>query len=144
MISPPNMSLLLIMVCFWIVFFLVWGLLVKPLGKVLDERDRSTREARDTLSAVEASTSEALARCDRELAAAAAEAQKERTALRAAGEGVRRSRLEAARAQAQEKLAELKRDLDKASGEARAELRRRAEGLAVRLAERLLGRRLAQ
>ena len=44
MIAPPNLSLLLIMACFWMVFFLVWRLLVKPLGVVIDERDtRITR-----------------------------------------------------------------------------------------------------
>jgi F-type H+-transporting ATPase subunit b len=143
MIAPPNLSLLLIMACFWLVYALVRTQFVTPLGKVLDERERRIREGRDTLATAQERVSAALASCERELATAASEASKQRTALRAEGETVRRARLEQARAQATERLLALAQDLDEAARAARGELRKGAETLARELAERLMGRRLA-
>jgi F0F1-type ATP synthase membrane subunit b/b' len=143
-IAPPNLSLLLIMACFWMVFFLVWTQLVKPLGVVLDERDKRVREAKNALADVQERFSAAVARCERELAVGASEAAKERAALRAAGETARRARLDAAREQAQERLAKLATEIGQASGAARAELRTSAQALARELAERLVGRRLVR
>ncbi len=144
MIAPPNLSLLLIMACFWMVFFLVWRLLVKPLGAVLDERDRRVRESKDSLAGVQERFAAAVARCERELAAGAGQAGKERAALRAAGESARRARLDAAREQAQERLSRLSTEIGAAAAAARSELRVSAQALARELAERLVGRRLAR
>ncbi|MGE5236637.1 MAG: hypothetical protein ACM3O7_09835 [Acidobacteriota bacterium] len=143
MIAPPNLSLLLIMACFWLVYVLVRTQFVTPLGKVLDERERRIREARETLTTSQERASAAIASCERELAAAASEASKQRAAMRAEGEAARRVRLEQARAQANERLLVLARDLDDAARVARGELRQGAETLARELAERLMGRRLA-
>lgn len=143
MITAPNLSLLLIMACFWLVYWLIAAQLVRPLGRVLDERARRIDEARSSLTAVEARFAEAMARCERDLTQAAGEAQKERTAQRAAGEATRRARLEAARAAGQQRLAAFGAELDTASREARARLREQGKGLARDLAERLLERRLA-
>jgi F0F1-type ATP synthase membrane subunit b/b' len=142
-VSPPNYSLLLIMVCFWLVFFVVKGQLLKPLGSLMDERDRRERDAREGFTEARTAFDEAVARCESELADAARTGQKERTELRAAGEAVRRARLDAARARGQERLAQLGAELDDASRTARQELRGRAEALSRQLAEHLLGRRLA-
>ena len=49
MITPPNLSLLFIMLCFWAVFFVVSSQIVKPLGRVLDEREALSRGARQRL-----------------------------------------------------------------------------------------------
>ncbi len=143
MIAPPNFSLLLIMACFWLVFLLVATQLVRPLGNVLDEREKRIRESRGALDEARVALDEAVARCERELAAAAAAASKERTALRAAGEAGRRARLDAARSQAAERLNALTREIEAASSQARDELRSRATLLARELAAHLLGRRLA-
>lgn len=143
MITPPNLSLLLIMACFWLVYWLIATQLVRPLGRVLDERARRISETRDRLAAVEARLAEAMTRCERDLGVAAGEAQKERAAQRAAGEAARRARLEAARTEGHQRLAALAAELDAASRDARTQLRERGTGLARDLAERLLGRRLA-
>jgi F-type H+-transporting ATPase subunit b len=143
-IAPPNLSLLLIMACFWMVYFLVWRLLVKPLGVVLDERDRRIKESKDTLAGVQERFASAVARCERELAAGAGQASKERAALRAAGESARRASLDAAREQAQQRLTRLSAEIGEAAAGARSELRASAQALARELAERLVGRRLAR
>ena len=43
MFAPPNYSLFLVMACFWLVYLLVSTQLVKPLGRVLDEREARIR-----------------------------------------------------------------------------------------------------
>ena len=142
MLAPPNFSLLLVMACFWLVFILVSTQFVKPLGALLDERERRDRDAREQLGSARQTLDEALARCERELAQAASEAQKDRAALRAAGEVSRRARLESARNQAQEHLARLDGELRHATEEARGRLRESTVGLAGELASRLAGRNL--
>jgi len=142
-IAPPNLSLLLIMACFWMVFFLVATQLVKPLGAVLDERARRLEESKETLFGTQERFSAAVARCERELAAAASEAARERATQRAAGESARRAALDAARVQAQARLTELSGELEAASAAARAQLRTSSQALARELADRLVGRRLA-
>jgi len=143
-IAPPNLSLLLIMACFWIVFFLVWRLLVNPLGVVLDERDTRIRKSKDALDGVQERFAAAVARCERELAVGASQAGKERAELRAAGESARRARLDAAREQAQQRLSRLSAEIGEAAAGARSELRASAQALARELAEKLVGRRLAR
>jgi len=141
-LAPPNFSLLLVMACFWLVFLLVSTQFVRPLGALLDQRERRDREAREGFEAAQHAFDEALARCQRELAQAAAEAQKERAGLRAAGEAARRARLEAARSKAQERLAMLDEELRGTVARARVGLRDHTAELASDLASRLVGRTL--
>ena len=143
MVSPPNYSLLLIMACFWLVYFLVSSLLIKPLGTLIDERERRVREARDTVEKARQGFDDTMTRCERELAVVASSAQKERAELRGAGEAARRASLEAAREKGQVRLATLGQEIQQSSAVAQSELRNRAEILSRELAERLLGRRLA-
>jgi len=142
-LALPNFSLLLVMACFWLVYLVVSTQLVKPLGGLLNQREERIRTARERHEHARAALAETVARCERELAAAATEGQKGRAALRAAGEAGRRGRLEAARSQVQQRLARLDAELDDASRGARASLREQAGGLARELASRLAGRRVA-
>ena len=96
MLALPNFSLLLVMACFWLVYLVVSTQLVAPLGRLLSERAKRIREARETHEQSRAALTEAVARCERELAGAAAEGQKTRGALRAEGEAERRGSLEEA------------------------------------------------
>ena len=143
MIAPPNYSLFLIMACFWIVYLLVSTQLIKPLGKLMDDRELRVSGAREEFGEARDAMAATVARCERELAEAAGEAQRERASLRAAGEDVRRSKLDAARAQGQERLASLAEQLEAAGETAREALRERAGRLSRDLAEQLLGRSLA-
>lgn len=142
MITPPDLSLVLIMLCFSAVFFVVSSQLVKPLLRILDQREHEAQDARGGLGAARAALQDALASSERELAVASAEATRERSGQRAAGEASRRARLEAAREVAQQRLASLGKELDAAAAEARAGLRSQVGQLATELATRMLGRRL--
>jgi F0F1-type ATP synthase membrane subunit b/b' len=141
-ITPPDLSLIFIMLCFWAVFFVVSSQIVKPLGRVLDEREALSRGARQRLEEARSALQAAMARTENELAAASVEATRERASMRAEGEATRRARLDAARERSQQTLARLGQDLDQASAEARAGLRASTEHLARELASRLLGRGL--
>lgn len=143
MTITPNLSLLLIMACFWAVFFLVSSQLVKPLGALLEERKRIVREGAELLGAAQNEARQALARCEQQLTEAAVEGQRERLAQRQQGEAARRARLDAAREEGHQRLAQLAAELDQVSREARSHLRDRSRELALDLASRLLGRRLA-
>ena len=143
MVSPPNLSLLLIMACFWLIYFIVKSQFITPLGAVIDERERRRREAGAEIEAARLAFDDTMARCERDLAQAAAAAQKHRADLRAEGEAARRARLDAARAEGQVHLARLTEELRAAADAARQELRDRTRQLSRELAERLLGRRLA-
>jgi len=135
-LALPNLSLLLVMACFWLVYLVVSTQLVGPLGRLLAERERRVREARDGHERARAALADAVARCERDLASAAAEGQKARAALRAAGETARRAQL-------QQRLARLDAELADVARVARAALRERASGLARDLASRLIGRSVA-
>ena len=143
MLALPNFSLLLVMACFWLVYLVVSTQMVGPLGRLLSDRAQRIREAHETHEQSRAALADAIAHCERELAGAAAEGQKARGALRAAGEASRRARLEQARGQMQQRLAQLDAELDDASCAARATLREKAGTLARELASRLVGRDVA-
>jgi F0F1-type ATP synthase membrane subunit b/b' len=143
MLAPPNLSLLLVMACFWLVFLLVSSQLVKPLGMLLDERERQISGSQQSFERAQQALRDTLARCERELAEVGAEAQRERAAQRTAGESARRAALDAARLLAQERLTALTSALETASADARHSLRERSQELARELASRLIGRRVA-
>lgn len=143
MFSLPNYSLLLVMACFWLVYLVVSTQLVKPLGRVLDEREARVRAAREAYENANRALEEAVGRCERELAIAASEGQRERATLRVSGDQERRRKLEVARGEVQQRLARLSGELDEASHAARDTLRTRASQLARELASHLLGRSVA-
>ncbi len=143
MISPPNLSLLLIMACFWLVYLLVSTQFLKPVGALLDQRETQVRSAREAFDKAKQDLFDAIARCERDLVLAAGEGQKARAALRAEGETARRAKLDAARLQGQERLTKLGGELSAVTDEARATLRARSGELARALAERLIERRIA-
>jgi F-type H+-transporting ATPase subunit b len=139
----PNYSLLLVMACFWLVYLVVSTQLVKPLGKLLDERDLRVKAAREGYELAQDALAEAVARCERELSAAASEGQRERALLRAAGDEGRRRKIETARSEVQQRLAEVSIELGEASRAARAALRERSAEMARQLASHILGRSVA-
>jgi F0F1-type ATP synthase membrane subunit b/b' len=143
MLALPNLSVLLVMACFWLVFLLVRSQLVKPLGALLDERERQISSSQQSFVRAQQTLRDTLSRCERELAEVGAEAQRERASERAAGESARRAALDAARLQAQERLAAVAGALEIASAEARQSLHERSRELAGELASRLAGRRVA-
>jgi F-type H+-transporting ATPase subunit b len=135
--------LLFVMVCFWVTLWLVYRFLIRPVGTVIAERSRRIEDAQQEWSVKNEKHLAAVARVEEEVAAAAKDAARLRADARQRAMDDRQATLEAARARADERLADVLQTLDKETDAARTDLRRRAEELARLLAGRLLGRELA-
>lgn len=138
--TPPNVSLILVMVCFWATLWLVHRFLIRPVGATLAERRRRVVSAQEEWSARNEDHLAAVARIEAELDEAAREAGQARAALRQEAMDSRQHALETAKTRAEERLLEAVDDLDRSAEAARAELRNAARNLARLLADRLLAR----
>jgi F-type H+-transporting ATPase subunit b len=142
--TPPNLSLILVMVCFWVTLWIVYRFLIRPVGKVIGERQRRIDDAQQEWSAKNEEYLAAVARVEDEVTVAAKEAARIRAEARQQALDERQGTLDSARATADERLAGVLATLDNEAEKARADLRGRAEELARMLAGRLLGRELAR
>jgi F-type H+-transporting ATPase subunit b len=138
--TPPNLSMLFIMVCFWVAYWLVKRYLIGPVGRVVAERTRRIDGAEAQYTAKHAESLAATERVEAELDDAAREAGRIRAAHRQRAMESRQERLDAARQTADARLVEAVDSLDREADDARDELRRRAAELARLLAGRLLER----
>jgi F-type H+-transporting ATPase subunit b len=141
--SPPDLSLILVMVCFWVTLWIVHRFLIRPVGTVIGERRRRIDDAQQEWSAKNEEYLAAVSRVEEEVSGAARDAAKIRADARQAAMDARQVTLDHARAQADERLLGALDGLDKDAEAARSDLRSRAEDLARLLASRLLGRELA-
>ena len=141
--SPPDLSLILIMVCFWATLWIVHRFLIRPVGTVIGERRRRIDDAQQEWSAKNEEYLAAVARVEDAVAGAAKDAAKIRADARQHAMDDRQAALDQARGRAEERLLEVLDTLDKDAEAARSDLRNRAEELAHLLASRLLGRELA-
>lgn len=141
--TPPNLSLIFIMVCFWVTLWIVYRFLIRPVGDVISERNRRIDDAQQEWSAKNEEYLAAVARVEGEVAAAAKEAATVRADARQRAMDERQAALDKARAQADERLGDVLVTLDNETEAARSDLRGRAEELARLLAGRLLGREIA-
>ena len=140
--TPPNLSLIFVMVCFWVTLWLVHRFLIRPVGAVVDERRRRIDDAQHEFTSKNEEYLGAVARVEEEVANAAREASQVRAEARQNAMTDRQHALDKARTQADERLVAVLEDLDRDADAARGELRRKAEELAQMLAGRLLGREL--
>ncbi len=141
--TPPNLSLLFVMVCFWVTLWIVSRFLIRPVGDVIAERSRRINDAQQEWSAKNEEYLAAVARVEEEVAAAAKEAAGIRADARQRAMDTRQAALDRARAEADERLADVLVTLEKETAAARSDLRSRAQELARLLAGRLLGREIA-
>ena len=141
--SPPNASLVLIMVCFWMTLWLVQRFLIRPVSAVLDDRRRRIDGAKQEWSARNEEYLAAVARIEDQVLNAARDASKSRAEARQRAMDARQTAMETARARADERLTSVVDDLDKDAQAARGDLRHRAEELARLLAGRLIGREMS-
>ena len=139
----PNASLILVMVCFWLTFWLVKRLLVGPLTAAIGERTRRITGAERTWQTKHAEHLSATERLEAEIEDAARQAAHRRETRREEALQARQRRMEAAHAAAEERLRAATDELDGEAGVAREELHRRARELAARFAARLLDREVA-
>jgi F-type H+-transporting ATPase subunit b len=140
--SPPDVSLILIMVCFWATLWIVHRFLVRPVGTVIAERRRRIDDAQQEWSAKNEEYLAAVSRVEDEISAAAKDAARIRADARQHAMDDRQAALDQAHARADERLLGVLETLDRDADIARSDLRSRAEDLARLLASRLLGREL--
>ncbi|MEJ2187805.1 MAG: ATP synthase F0 subunit B [Acidobacteriota bacterium] len=138
--TPPNVSLILVMVCFWATLWLVQRYLIRPVGATLAERQNRVASAEEEWSARNEEHLAAIARIESEIDEAAREAGQVRATLRQEAMDARQTAIETAKARAEARLVEAVDELDRNAEEARGELRNAARKLAHMLAERLLAR----
>jgi F0F1-type ATP synthase membrane subunit b/b' len=141
--SPPDLSLIFVMVCFWATLWIVHRFLIRPVGTVIGERRRRIDGAQQEWSAKNEEYLAAVSRIEEKVSAAARDAAGIRADARQRAMDSRQAALDQARARADERLLAVLDTLDRDAEEARTDLRNRAEELARLLASRLLGRKLA-
>ena len=138
--TPPNLSIVLIMLCFWVTLWLVNRFLIRPVNIVLDQRHDRIDGAEKAWAAKNDELLSATARIEDELVEAAQAAAKTRETYRAGAQQGKQHQLETARDNAEERLALALKGLSQDAEKVRADLKERAEGLARDFAQRLLGR----
>ncbi len=141
--SPPNLSLVLIMICFWITLWIVHRYLIRPVGDVLAERQGRIQGAEREWRSKHEEYLSATQRLETEIEEAAKESSRIRSELRQQAMEKRQATLEAARSTADERLQEAVDELSSEAGRARDELRSRARELARLFASQLLDREVA-
>ena len=139
----PDLSLLLVMVIFWATFVVLKIFVLKPLGEILEDRERTVAGATAALSSALDEEKETLLGIDRRLTEARREALAARHAARADANAKRQAMLEDARAKGQALGAEAQAKLDGEIGVARADLAKNARAIAAEIATLALGRRIA-
>ena len=139
----PDLSLLLVMAVFWATVVVLRAYVFRPLGTILEEREKKTAAASDALTKALESEQEALAALDRRLTAARREALGLRQAARNESSAARQTILEKAREEARRLAAEAQAKLEKNVAAAREELRASARATAVEIASLALGRKVA-
>jgi F0F1-type ATP synthase membrane subunit b/b' len=142
--QPPNYSLVIVMVCFWLTFWLIQKFLLKPVGGVLAERKRRIEGAENEWQSKHQEYLDETARLESELEEAAKAAAKARNDHRQAALDRRQAALETARQQADGKLDEAMAVLETDATAARSDLQTRARELARVFASQLLGREVSQ
>jgi F-type H+-transporting ATPase subunit b len=141
--TPPNLSLLLIMICFWCTMWLVHRFLIKPVGAVLEERRSRVSQATQGWETTHQEYLAATARLEAEIQNAAREAARVRAEHRQQALDRRQQTLDRAREEADDRLGAALIALDGEATAARSELQARAGELARLFATRLLGREVA-
>ena len=142
--TPPNLSLLLIMGCFWLAYLVIRRLLLNPIAEVTDERQRRLDDAEATCSAKHDEYTTATQRLETELEDAARSASQHRAEVRKQALSERQDHLQGAHEEADQRLEGALQTLDRDAQAARDELRRRAGTLAGVLASHLLEREVAR
>jgi len=143
MIRLPDVTLVYVVISFLIAYAILKRYLFVPLGAILDERERESREAEAIHEETRARLEKALAEAEESLSAARREALKTREELRAEGNTRLEKRLAEATAAALSAVESASREIEKRSGELSAQLGEGSKSLARTLAEKILGRTLA-
>jgi F-type H+-transporting ATPase subunit b len=143
MIKPPDVTTLYVLICFAITYVILKKFLFVPLGTILDERERDEKEAAALHAEGLAKMQKAMTEAEQTLATARREALKAREELRGQGRAKLEALLAEAGADAAAAIADAARQIDTREKELSQELPEKSRGLAVVLAEKILGRKIA-
>lgn len=138
--TPPNISIVLIMLCFWVTLWLVNRFLIRPVNTVLDQRHEQIDGAEKAWTTKNEELLSATDRIENELLEAARNAAKTRETYRTGAHQDKQQHLDAARKDAEKKLESALEGLSRDAEKARVELREQAESLSREMVQRLLGR----
>ena len=131
----------------WVIFFVLLltvildRLLFKPILRVIDERERAIKSARELAEKSAAEARAATAEFDRKTAEARGEIYKQMDEMRRAALAERSEILARTRAEAEAEVAAAAATLQADAEEARRRLSAEADALGAAAAERILGRR---
>jgi len=139
----PDLSLLIIMVLFWATYAVLRAWVFKPLGGILEEREKKTASATDALAKALENEQETLASIDRRLTEARRAALADRQASRNAANAQRQALLDEAREKARLAASAAQAKLDAEIAAARTELAKNVRVTAGEIASLALGRRIA-
>jgi F-type H+-transporting ATPase subunit b len=142
-IFPDPAHLAILIVLFGALVYPVNVWLIRPLLRVLEEREERIDGARDRAGRVSEQAEEALARYRADIDAAKADAEQQRRRLVEEARGEQTQLTRGARAEAEQQIEAARNEVGSALEQARASLRGDAEALARRAVERILGREVA-
>ena len=141
--TPPNLSLIFIMIFFWVTMWLVYRFLIRPIGGTLAERNSRIESANSTWETTNRQYLEATDRLELEMQEAAREAARVRGESRQQALDRRQAALDEARTVADDQLSVALDGLESETTAARQDLRQRSRELAEAFASRLLDRKVA-
>lgn len=143
MIKAPDVTLLYVMFAFIVSYAVLKRYLFRPLGAILEQREEEERSALRIRAESLRELERAVAQGEARLALARRDGLRDREALRLEGLTRFESLLNRAREAALAAVEAGSRAIDSDAARAAAELPTRARALAVELAEKILGRKLA-
>jgi F-type H+-transporting ATPase subunit b len=143
MIKAPDVTALYVILAFVVSYAVMKRFLFRPLGAILEQREEEERTSARIHAESIRELERAVAEGEARLSLARREALKEREALRAQGLAKFEEDLARARGAASASVEAGSSSIEAEARRAAAELPSRSRALAVELAEKILGRKLA-
>ena len=141
MVVKLDLSVIYVLICFLIIFWVSRRTLFLPLDKVLEQRRERIDSARDYLAAAETEVSKKLAEFEARINEARGEGFTVRRRLKDEAVGKETEIIEAARAKAAQKAGEAQAEIERAVEKSKQLLATESEQIGNSIAEVLLGRR---
>jgi F-type H+-transporting ATPase subunit b len=137
----PDLYLVWVVVFVLVLSVVLDRLLLRPITRVMQERESAIRSARDVAETSRARAQAAADEFEARTRAARAEVYRQMEANRQAALATRAETLAATRQQVERSMEEAADRLDAQTAAARAQLERDADALATTIVERVLGRK---
>lgn len=125
---------------FFVAFFLLYGLVFKPMVATLEAREEAIDGSKEQAKRLEVEVNEKQAAFEAELRKVRSASGEERDRLRAEGQEIERKLLERVRSETAQLMQDAKARLDTEAARARQELTAQRPQLACEIATKLLGR----